>query len=441
MSEASEQGRGGRHLIALGIVFIAVGLSAAMATPYLTLFLDEALRADTARIAVFLAAAPISAVIVASLFGRLSDRLPHRRGILLITALAGVASSGLSAIVRNYWLFLLITVTLTAVANAVMPQIFAYARESLGGGSNVAMQMSTFRMLFSVSWVAGPPLASLLLAAGGFAMTYAFSALMYVTVAVVVLAVLRRRQPATAEHDHLPHAVEAATWHPAIWMSVGAFTLLYAASNLAVQALPLFVLRELDAGIGSAGLLLGLCAGLEIPLMIGFGYLATRVPIHRLLVIGTGCGLAYMVSVAYATDVWQLMAAQLLNAATVAAVGGLGITYVQDLLPRERGRASTLYTNTIPIGALLAGPVLGAAQQTGYRVSFVIGAFLYAGAVLLLFLTNFLNRTRLPKTPGPATPVIDQRGAGPDSTDSDAPTEDWSGTASSGAKEFTRHVS
>jgi SET family sugar efflux transporter-like MFS transporter len=118
--------------------------------------------------------------------------------------------------------------------------------------------------------------------------------------------------------------------------------------------------------------------------MIGFGGLSTRFPLRRLLIVGAVCGLGYMGLAAVATSTWQLGVGQILNAASIAATSGLGITYMQDLLPRHAGRASTLFSNTFAGGAVLAGPVLGAAQQFGYRMPYVVGAVLSAVALVLL---------------------------------------------------------
>jgi SET family sugar efflux transporter-like MFS transporter len=73
-----------------------------------------------------------------------------------------------------------------------------------------------------------------------------------------------------------------------------------------------------------------------------------------------------------------------LNAASIAAVTGLGVTYIQDMLPRHAGRAATLYSNTFATGNLVAGPVLGVAQQAGYRIPYAAGVVVSAAALALL---------------------------------------------------------
>jgi SET family sugar efflux transporter-like MFS transporter len=380
----------GRRLAPLALVFLTVGLSTAMAAPFLVLFLNDAVHAGATQVAVFLAVAPASAVLASTLIGKLSDRLPHRRVVLAASAFAGSAATALTAVVRDYHALLLVTVTLTACTAAMMPQAFAYAREALHDSDRVAMAMSSLRTLFSVAWVAGPPIAAVLLETGGFRLLYGVSSIMYAAAGLTVLTALRNTRPVETAADTAPRPGQAGADAPrrVIWVTVVIFVIGRAAGNLAVQALPLFTIRELGGGVRDAGLLLGLCAGLEIPLMLGFGYLSTRMPVHRLLIAGTGCALAYALLVLVATSEWELVAGQLLNAASIAALTGLGITYVQDMLPRRRGRASTLYSNTFPIGAVIAGPILGAAQHAGFRMPYAASAALSAIALGLLVLSG-----------------------------------------------------
>jgi MFS transporter, SET family, sugar efflux transporter len=65
-------------------------------------------------------------------------------------------------------------------------------------------------------------------------------------------------------------------------------------------------------------------------------------------------------------------------------VSGVGISYVQDMLPGQPGRASTLYSNAFPIGAVLAGPLFGLAQQFGYRLAYAMATALCLAGLLLL---------------------------------------------------------
>jgi SET family sugar efflux transporter-like MFS transporter len=332
---------------------------------------------------VFLAAAPVAAVVVSQVIGRWSDRLPSRRWLLAGTALAGCLGTAVTAVARDYRVPLLVAVTVTAVAAATMSQVFAYTREALAGTDRLATRTSALRSLFSVSWVAGPPLAAVLLDAGGFRLVYAGASVMYAAAAVVVL--IGFTAPRHLPSPGSPSGSGAADApRKVLALTLAAFILGRCAGVLAVQGLPLFTLHDVHGSVRDAGLLLGLCAGLEIPLMIGFGMLAVRVPLRRLLALGTACGLGYCLLVGLSTHIWQLALGQVLNAASIAAVTGLGVTYIQDMLPRHAGRAATLYSNTFAAGNLVAGPVLGVAQQAGYRIPYVAGVVVSAAALVLL---------------------------------------------------------
>lgn len=374
-----------RQWYPLALVFLTVGLSTAMAYPFMALFLTTAVRADPTRVTVYLVVAPLSAVIVAALLGRLSDRHPIRRRVLWGASLAGCISFALTAFIRDYPLLLGLTVTATATATAVLPQAFAYARTVLAGSDRAAMTMNTLRTLFSAAWVAGPPLATVLLDAGGFRAVYAMASAMYGLAALVVL--LGLPEP-VAGVDAAPTQARAPARPDStplvVWLTIAALVLMQSAANIGAQALSLFVPRDLGGSVRDAGLLLGLCAGLEIPLMLALGAVSTRIRLRYLVLAGPLLSTAYLALAAVATHTWQLAVGQLLNAASIAAIQGLGITYVQDLLPGQPGRTSTLYSNAFPAGAILAGPVLGAAAHFGYRSAYAAAGVLAAAGFGLL---------------------------------------------------------
>jgi SET family sugar efflux transporter-like MFS transporter len=310
---------------------------------------------------------------VSTVLGRLSDGRVARRRVLMMCAVAGCTGAAVFSVLRSYWPLLVVACTVTAVGSALMAQGFAYARAVLAGDPAAPMVTSTLRTFFSISWVAGPPLASLLLGAGGFVTLYACSAGLFAVVFVVVARWLVE-PPAVQLPTHQATAdVGTATGgaRRSLWITLAALCLLQGALSLNVQAVPLLVRHELHAGVGSAGVVLGVCAALEIPAMLGFGVLSTRVPLRLLVRLGPLFGIAYYALAAGSERVWQLVAVQLLNACYIAIIQGLAISYVQELLPHEPGRASTLYSNTFPCGAILASPLVGLGAKFGYRISFV----------------------------------------------------------------------
>lgn len=399
VSETSSQSgaRIGRALLPLGFLFLAVGISTALYFPFLSLFLSTDVAAGPVKITFFLVVAPLAGVLGSVLIGRLSDRWPIRRRLLIGGAVAGLIGTGLSAVVRDYWVLLALAITALALAGSLFPQSFAYARQVLerDDPARAALGISALRTVFSLAWVAGPPLAAFLLESGGFIWVYGTAALTYALAAAVAICWLGEVPAPAARALEAPidDRPDAPRW--TLWLTAAAFTLLQTPLTLSVQALPLFISTDLGGGVRDAGLLLGLCAALEIPLMLGLGVLATRMPIRRLLFAGSACGVSYFALVAVATDLRLLIGGQVLNALFIAAISGLGISYMQNMLPRHPGRATTLFTNSFPMGAMLAGPLFGIAQRFDYRLAYWLCTGLcLAGLALLIVVRN--ERTARP---------------------------------------------
>jgi SET family sugar efflux transporter-like MFS transporter len=362
---ASAPRRHARALAPLGVVFLATGLATALAMPFLTLFLTKAVHAGPIDVSVFLVALPVCGIGASSVMGRLSDGRFERRHILLLAALTSAVGGGLAAFVRNYWVLLVVGCTLLALGRAVMPQAFAYAHDVLAGDKAQAMMTSTLRTFFSLAWVAGPPLAAALLSTGGFGVLFGTTAVLYVAVAGVAVFWLGspRAPKGRQKADGSPGAQAPNASSRTLWLTIGGLVVIQASMSVNVQDLPLYVVHNLHGGVAAAGGVLGLCAALEIPAMLGFGYLSKRFSLRNLVRLGPIIGTAYYVTAALATHVWQLAAGQVLNAGFIAIMGGLAISYVQQMLPRQPGRASTLYSNAFAAGAVLTGAFDGSGDQ------------------------------------------------------------------------------
>ena len=398
----------GRTLLPLAVVFLAIGISTAVMGPFLSLFLSSEVDAGPLQVTIFLVGSPLAGVAASALVARFSDRRPIRRRLMIAASVAGVLSAGLTAFLRDYITLLATALTATAFAWALYPQAFAYAREVLERvqPSRAAMGISSLRTVFSLAWVAGPPLAVFLLTAGGFRLLYAVAATAYALAGLVAIFLLkdtpaaaripaagRPAVPVAADRPDSsapsPRGVDSAGPSRAVlWLTVAAFTFLQCPMTLGLQALPLYASHDLGGKVADAGLILGLCAFLEIPLMLALGWLTTRVRLRMLLLTGAFCGVVYELLASLATGVPFLVAGQVLNAFFIAAVTGLGITYMQDMLPAHPGRATTLFANSYPIGAVLAGPLFGLAQAFGFRWAFVLSAGLCAAGLAILLVVR-----------------------------------------------------
>lgn len=394
-----------RRLLPVGCVITVIGLMGSFTLPFISLFLSTSVGASPVQTAVFLFLTPLSGVAAATVIGRLSDRPRSRRRFLLITTLCGVAGYGVYASTHHYWVLLAASMSLVAVSAASFPQSFAFARQVLDsqGSTGSPKAISTLRMLVSVSWVAGPPVAALLLGELDFTGLFLLVATGYGLAALIIVS--RLTEPAAAAGGPAPgQPGDLPPGGPTMLLAAAAFLMLLCAASLNTLTMPLYVTNELRGTVQQAGWILGLCAVLEIPLMLVFGALTTRIALHRLVLIGAGLGLAYFGVLSVATSVWQALAAQVLAACFISAVAGLGISYFQDLRPGHPGRATTTFTNTQRISAMLAGPVLGLGQHLGYRLAYGSGAVLCAAGLLTLLYAHRRTRRR-DSPPRPEGPI------------------------------------
>jgi MFS transporter, SET family, sugar efflux transporter len=371
-------------LIPLASVSVAVGLAGALALPFTSLFLATELGVSPLALGAFLLVTSLSGLVASTLIGRLSDSRAVRRNLLVIGASAGVIGYGLFAVLRSYWVLLVVSCTLVAVASSLLSQMFAYARQtSEHGAGRSPMLVSSLRTLLSLAWVGGPPLAAVLIQWGGFTGLYGVTALFYAVVAAASL-----RLPELGSRSRVKAV--AVPRRPQLLFAVVAFVLLQGSITLSVSAVPLFVTNDLHGTPGDAGLVLGLCAALEIPLMLGFGMLAVKMDQHRLICVGAVVALAYQSLMLTTTSTWQVALAQILNAVVISAIMGVGITYFQSLAPDRPGFATTLFSNTLTVGAMLSGPLLGLAKQLGYQTAYLMS--LIMSTIGLIFL--IMARTR-----------------------------------------------
>ncbi|PPK65286.1 MFS transporter [Actinokineospora auranticolor] len=372
-----------RSYLPLASTCLAVGIATALATPFLSLFLTRELGADPVALGGFLLATPIAGVVVSTLIGRLSDRREIRRLVLLVGGVAGAAGWAAFVVVRDYWALLAVSVTVIAVSAALIPQVFAFARQvsERSGSSRAPVVVSALRTVISVSWVAGPPLAALLLATTGFKGLFAAVAVCYAAVAALTVWLPRASPETTAPPADAAGEGGASS---RLWLAVPALVLIQAAGGLGVTTMPLFVSETLHGTEAEAGLVLGLCAALEIPLMVWFGVLATRVSQYLLVLGGAALAIVYHAIMVATGQVWQVAAAQVVNAVVIAAVAGVGISYFQSLAPGRPGAATTMFSNTTVTGMMISGPLLGVAAKVGYRYSYLMSAVMVALGVALL---------------------------------------------------------
>ena len=368
-----------------------LGLASSFAGPYLPLFGVQAAHLSPLRLGLFLTGVSLCSILISTIIGRWSDRLPNRRPALLLSL--GSAVTGyllLTSAAASYPLLLLTGGLLLGTGASAFPQLFAYARVQLTPAGEEAAQhgLTTLRSVFSLAWVVGPLLGSVLLSTFGFRGLFTFTAAAYTLGALPVLVGRSRNRErkllTPPQTPHVPPYTNPVTPRQLQLIAL-AFVLYATALSMGSSALPLYVTQTLGGSSREVGWLIGLCALMEIPVMLSFVLRPRRTSLPSMMVLGFGTLAAYVLMVSLSSSVGLLAAAQLLRAAAIGISAGLGMAYFQALMPGRIGASTTLFANTSNAGSVVAGTLFGVwAQFFGYHSVFGLCTVLAALACGLM---------------------------------------------------------
>ena len=265
---------------------------------------------------------------------------------------------------------------LASLANTAMPQLFALAREYADNSAReVVMFSSVMRAQLSLAWVIGPPLAFML------ALNYGFTAMFSIAAGIFVisLALIAFALPSVARVEQTADKplTQVSGWQDKnVRMLFIASTLMWTCNTMYIIDMPLWISSDLGLPDKLAGILMGTAAGLEIPAMILAGYYVKRFGKRRMMIVAVAAGVLFYAGLILFHSREALLALQLFNAVFIGIVAGIGMLWFQDLMPGRAGSATTLFTNSISTGVILAGVIQGAlAQSYGHgSVYWVIAA-------------------------------------------------------------------
>ncbi|MFD8308524.1 sugar efflux transporter [Streptomyces sp. NPDC059690] len=359
-----------------------------------SLFLADAVHAGPGLIGLYFTGCAVAAVVINLVTGWLSDRVTDRRAALAATALAGVAGALAFTAVRDYAVVFATGAVLLSLNDAYISQLFAYVKEfAESTGREVTPFSSGVRSVFSAGWVVGPPAGLFLLAHKGFGLLYTSVACLLLLTALLGRWLLPAVPAPVADDDagdrgerRRPGMRRALAGVPRrTWLLLGAVTAVNVADQMYLIAIALYVTKDLHLSAALVGVMAGVCAAFEIPLMIVVGRVADRIGKLRVVAAAVVLAVVFFCLLPVAGSAPVLIALQLPNAMWTAVVTSIPMVVVQQEVPGGTGSVSALYSTTFPVAQLLAGAATGVvAAQAGYRDVFWICAGLCALAAVLL---------------------------------------------------------
>ncbi|EFG6151639.1 sugar efflux transporter SetA [Escherichia coli] len=367
------------------LVAFMMGVAGALQAPTLSLFLSREVGAQPFWIGLFYTVNAIAGIGVSLWLAKRSDSQGDRRKLIIFCCLMAIGNALLFAFNRHYLTLITCGVLLASLANTAMPQLFALAREYADNSAReVVMFSSVMRAQLSLAWVIGPPLAFMLALNYGFTVMFSIAAGIF-TLSLVLIAFML---PSVARVE-LPSenalSMQGGWQDSNVRMLFVASTLMWTCNTMYIIDMPLWISSELGLPDKLAGFLMGTAAGLEIPAMILAGYYVKRYGKRRMMVIAVAAGVLFYTGLIFFHSCMALMTLQLFNAVFIGIVAGIGMLWFQDLMPGRAGAATTLFTNSISTGVILAGVIQGAiAQSWGHFAVYWVIAVI---SVVALFLT------------------------------------------------------
>ncbi|EPS0981262.1 sugar efflux transporter [Vibrio vulnificus] len=377
-----------RTAILFVITATIIGLCGAFFYPLTSLFLVEQLNASPMMLSLYMVVAVISSVSVSQVIAGKSDRGWQRKKILLISVSCQLVTVVSFIFIRDYWIAIAVVALLGSISGAAFGQLFALGREY--GDKYVtdsASFVSTMRAGIAIAWVFGPPLAFLLKAAYGFEASFTVAA---IVIALSILVIFRgipnvERNLRVEKEPSRANGGWVSSVNPLVFIYCLIIVLAFAANNLYIVSMPLYLSQELKVDANWLGVLFGVAALCEIPVMLWAGKLARRWSALTIMKVGIASGVLFYSAMLVATNYTHLIVAQILNGIFIGTCATLGMVVMQDMMKDKLGTASTLFSNMLQLSMLVSSLSVGIVGELfNYYSSFYVSLLGVSLALILL---------------------------------------------------------
>jgi len=395
------QTRGVTGLLATNI-FLSGAAFAAM-TPYRAIVGVDELGLSNAAFGTVMALTAVGSACASVALGWLSDRVADRRILIFLCAVMGVVAFGLIWAIQTPFVFVLAFCLLVPFGNALFSQSFSYSRAFYNRThpERAEFILSVLRSMFTLAWIVVPPVAGLIAARWSAYSVFAFSAVAHVGCTLVIgllwlqptakigVAATDPDKPAVAP----PRIRIAAPYR----FGIAGVTLAMAAVQLNMVLLPLVILRDLNGSLTQVGINASIAAAIEVPAMIGWGYLAMRVRKDVILAAASAIFAVYFGLMLFVGSFLQVVLLQAFAAVAIAALLSINISYLQEAIPSRVGLSTSLVDLSRVVSVWVAAAVFSLNSGATYTPFMAVAALLsLAGAGLMLL----AGRSRRRDDPG-----------------------------------------
>ncbi len=379
----------------LGMNMFFLGVTYAATMPYASLVGVDTLGLSPALFASIMATGLVLATFASLGLGYISDKLPDRRFLVLLTGAAGMVAHGLIYFWPTQIGFAVAMGLIMPLAGACYGQCFGYLRVYYltHNPARADFMVTAMRTVFTLAWIIVPPAAGWIAATFSIFDVYLVSSLSYAAVAVIFAVLIGDRT--TAVQITPPVRVEGSSWasmfqlQPGILAGLAGLIVMIGAMRLLTLTISLFIVTDLGGSLTDVGLYAGITAATEAPFMLLLAYLTTKVSKETLLA-GAGLVMAVFIGLtSMLSSVTELFWILILNGLGTAALMSVNIPYVQDAIKGRVGLSTSLM-DVVAIGAnLLSAVAFGLLAAGGdYRFVLMIAAGISVLGAAIMALGN-----------------------------------------------------
>ena len=380
-----------------GAYFLINGLAAlsfSFILPIMSLFLVDGLGAKPSLIGVYTTSTALATIVVSQTLGGLTDKGLSAKRLFLFSIGALFLAASCFSIASEFWHALLIGVCLMSFGSSSIPLILGMIRRyAETSGQNSTRLNSQMRSSVSLLWILGPPIAFLAIDQFGFKGTFYLSAGVALVVLLLSLYALdesKAQKPAATGKGLSLKDVPAAVW------LLGAITFCANMANSTyVSAMPLYLTQQMAWSKSLPGILLGITAAIEIPVMLLAARWSESFGKEKVVMLGFFLALLFYGGLQMVDSIVGLFLLQILNGTFFGIFVGLGVSLMQDNAPTIVGKVSAFYTNSMLVGTMVGTSTMGVVSQYfGYKFALMVCLIPMLVAITLLLVFIHLQRTK-----------------------------------------------
>lgn len=381
------------------VLLLIAALPSAMVRVIATVYLITQLGMEPFTVGCYAYGSTLLGMVVTYFAGR--GHIDRQNPILL--TLASLSASLLNivflALAFRSPFFLIASACFSGISQLLIPALFMYDEGHQLRSGKHADGMYGMRLLVSIVWIVGPPLAFHLYDLGGFS----FVLIGCVICGAVAFSGVLLEQ-STSGTQYISPVQEGKTEGSAgekpssdsrsynAFLSVFFVMVFVTSANLIhSMTMPIYLLKMLAAPINIPGIVMMVAAATEVVAIYFIPKLVRRVPEKAVLQTGLGMGLAYFALLLFATDPWTILGMQVLYGAHFAFSTVVCLSFLKAINQNKVGSIAAQFLNAGKIGSLLGSAIFAACAD-------ILGYYhLITSACIFLLFCAALSSTFLPR--------------------------------------------